>query len=157
MPFKGWKQVNMTSDSKAVRLKDLSIDEMVVAYFCVFCRAYWVLTVGFLLLKYSVVCTVESLFFVLSPFYVYLNLYVLRDDKSTSHANKMYRLVQNNWTKNSECLWSGNTLITNRKQIHWHREEEPHNNHETPGRQTKQNNQLSLPHPDDCKTRMGIK
>ena len=26
-----------------------------------------------------------------------------------------------------------------------HREEEPHNNHETPGRQTKQSNQLSLP------------
>ena len=27
----------------------------------------------------------------------------------------------------------------------WHREEEPHNNHETPGRQTNQSNQLSLP------------
>ena len=39
----------------------------------------------------------------------------------------------------------------------WHREEEPHNNHETPGRQTKQSNQLSLPHQDDCKTRMDIK
>ena len=26
----------------------------------------------------------------------------------------------------------------------WHREEDPHNNHETPGRQTKQSNQLSL-------------
>ena len=39
----------------------------------------------------------------------------------------------------------------------WHREEEPHNNHETPGRQTKQSNQLSLPNQDDCKTRMDIK
>ena len=39
----------------------------------------------------------------------------------------------------------------------WHHEEEPHNNHETPGRQTKQSNQLSLPHQDDCKTRMDIK
>ena len=39
----------------------------------------------------------------------------------------------------------------------WHREEEPHNNHETPRRQTKQSNQLSLPHQDDCKTRMDIK
>ena len=39
----------------------------------------------------------------------------------------------------------------------WHREEEPHNNHETPGRQTKQSNQLSLLHQDDCKTRRGIK
>ena len=28
----------------------------------------------------------------------------------------------------------------------WYCEDEPHNNHETPGRQTKQNNQLSLPH-----------
>ena len=37
---------------------------------------------------------------------------------------------------------------------HSHRKEEPHNNHETPGRQTEQSNQLSLPHPDDCKTRI---
>ena len=39
----------------------------------------------------------------------------------------------------------------------WHREEEPHNNHKTPGRQTKQSNQLSLPQQADCKTRMDIK
>ena len=42
-----------------------------------------------------------------------------------------------------------------------HREEEPHNNHETPGRQTKQSIQLSLPlslpHQDNCKTRMDTK
>ena len=38
----------------------------------------------------------------------------------------------------------------------WHREEEPHNNHETPGRQTMQSNQLSLPHQDDRKTRRDI-
>ena len=31
----------------------------------------------------------------------------------------------------------------------WRREEEPHNNNETPGRQTKQSNQLSLPHQGD--------
>ena len=37
------------------------------------------------------------------------------------------------------------------------REEEPHNNHETPGRQTKQSKQLSLLHQDDCKARMDIK
>ena len=36
-------------------------------------------------------------------------------------------------------------------------EEEPHNHHETSGRQTKQSNQLSLPHQDDCKTRLDIK
>ena len=28
----------------------------------------------------------------------------------------------------------------------WHHEEEPLNHHETPGRQIKQSNQLSLPH-----------
>ena len=39
----------------------------------------------------------------------------------------------------------------------WHREEEPLNHHETPGRQIKRSNQLSLPHQDDCNTRMGIK
>ena len=38
----------------------------------------------------------------------------------------------------------------------WHGEEEPLN-HETPGRQIKQSNQLSLPHQDDCNTRMDIK
>ena len=32
----------------------------------------------------------------------------------------------------------------------WHREEEPLNHHETPGRQIKPSNQLSLPHQDDC-------
>ena len=39
----------------------------------------------------------------------------------------------------------------------WHRVEQPHNNHDTPGMQTKQSNQLSLPDQDDCKTRMGTK
>ena len=39
----------------------------------------------------------------------------------------------------------------------WYRAEEPHNNHETPGRQTKQSNQLSLPRQDECKTRMDTK
>ena len=39
----------------------------------------------------------------------------------------------------------------------WHREEEPLNHHETQGRQSKQSSQLSLPHQDDCTTRMDIK
>ena len=38
----------------------------------------------------------------------------------------------------------------------WHHEEEPHNNHQTQGRPTKQSNQLSLPYQDDCKTRRDI-
>ena len=36
----------------------------------------------------------------------------------------------------------------------WQREEEQLNHHETAGRLTKQSNQLSLPHQDDCITRM---
>ena len=43
------------------------------------------------------------------------------------------------------------------KTTPWHREEEPLNHHETPGRQIKQSNQLSLPNQDDCNTRMDIK
>ena len=39
----------------------------------------------------------------------------------------------------------------------WHREEESLNHHETPGRQIKQNNQLSLSHQDDCITRTDTK
>ena len=39
----------------------------------------------------------------------------------------------------------------------WHHKKDPHNNHETPGRRTKQSNQLSLPHQDDCKNSIGHK
>ena len=39
----------------------------------------------------------------------------------------------------------------------WHREEELLNYHETPGGQSKQGNQLSLPHQGDCNTRMDTK
>ena len=50
------------------RLKDLSIDERFGAYCCAFCQAHHALTVGVLLLRYSVVCTVTSL----SLFYLLL-------------------------------------------------------------------------------------
>ena len=39
----------------------------------------------------------------------------------------------------------------------WHCKEEPHNNQETPRSQTKQSNQLSLPHQDDFKNSIGHK
>ena len=39
----------------------------------------------------------------------------------------------------------------------WQPEEEPLNHHETPGRQTKQSNQLSHPYQDDRNTRMDTK
>ena len=38
----------------------------------------------------------------------------------------------------------------------WHREEEPLNHHETPGRQIKESKQLSLPNQDDCKVQQNI-
>ena len=38
-----------------------------------------------------------------------------------------------------------------------HPKEEPLNHRETPGRQIKQSNQLSIPHQDDCNTSMDIK
>ena len=39
----------------------------------------------------------------------------------------------------------------------WHREKEPLSHNETPERDTKQSNQLSLPYQDDCNTKMDIK
>ena len=45
----------------------------------------------------------------------------------------------------------------NPQTTQWHHEEEPLNHHETPARQIKQNNQLSLPHQNGCHTRMDIK
>ena len=39
----------------------------------------------------------------------------------------------------------------------WHCEEEPLNHHETPGRQIKQSNKLSLLHQVDCNTRTDTK
>ena len=38
----------------------------------------------------------------------------------------------------------------------WHQEEEPLKHDKTTGRQTQQSNQLSLPHQDNCNTRMDI-
>ena len=51
--------------------------------------------------------------------------------------------------------YHNHTLQTNLR----HSEEEPYNiyGHKTPGRQLKQNNQLSLPRKDDCKTRKDTK
>ena len=51
---------------------------------------------------------------------------------------------------------SGTTILqTNR----WHHEEKPQNinRNKTQERQSKQSNQLSLPHPGDCKTRKDTK
>ena len=57
------------------------------------------------------------------------------------------------YSKNSEY----DQEIPQSQTTPWHREEEPLNHHTTPGRQIKQSNQLSLPHQDDCNTRMDIK
>ena len=49
-----------------------------------------------------------------------------------------------------------NFVLNASKIVSEYRVEEPHNIYETPGRQTKQSNKLSLPHQDDCKTRRDI-
>ena len=59
--------------------------------------------------------------------------------------------------RNTKWVWSGNTTTTKLQTNPLHRKEEPHSNHETPGSETKQSNQLFLLHQDDCKTRMDIK
>ena len=53
-----------------------------------------------------------------------------------------------------QILWKITKIVSMIRKYHnhkpqttpWHREEEPLNHHETPGRQIKQSNQLSLPH-----------
>ena len=60
-----------------------------------------------------------------------------------SHLSSCSTQFTNNTVKNSKRVWSGNIKLQTNP---WHREEEPHNNHETPGRQTKQSNQRSHPH-----------
>ena len=52
---------NCTPVGRNSDLKDLSIDEMVEAWCSAVGRAHWGLTVGFILLRYSVLFTVESL------------------------------------------------------------------------------------------------
>ena len=61
-----------------VRPKDLSIDEMVGAWCFGCCQAHRDLPVGFLLLQYSVVFTVE--FLSLLYLFLYLDLYDLEDN-----------------------------------------------------------------------------
>ena len=60
-----------------------------------------------------------------------------------------------NWIENSE--YDQEIPQSQTADNPWHREEEPLNHHETPGRQIKQSNQLSLPHQDNCNNRMDIK
>ena len=71
--------------------------------------------------------------------------------------NLKIMVIDERHSQNSKWVWSekkhNHKLHTNT----WHREEEPHNNHESPGRQTQQSNQLSVSNEDACKTRMDIK
>ena len=67
--------------------------------------------------------------------------------------------------KHAHLIWFLAKIVSMIRKYHnhelqtnpWHREEEPHNDHETPGRQTKQSNQLSPPQYGDCKTRIDTK
>ena len=57
------------------RLKDWSIDEIVVAWYFGCCQAHGGLLVGFLLLRYSVLFTVESLSLLNLPFYISIYMF----------------------------------------------------------------------------------
>ena len=75
---------------------------------------------------------------------------------NVTHFSRMDCPILINWTnlfRILEMLCHKHKLSTNL----WHRKEEPHNTHETPERQTKQSNQLSLHYGDDCKTRIDTK
>ena len=83
------------------RLKDLSIDEMVVAWCFGCCEVHRGLPVGFLLLWYSI-------YLLLSPYlcfisFLYLELYVLGDDALISYGSFMQTthlcVLINIWTK----------------------------------------------------------
>ena len=69
-----------------------------------------------------------------------------------------YRGIKNHTALLAKIVSMNRNIHNLKPQITtWYREEEPLNHHETPGRQIKQSNQLSLPHQDDCNTRMDKK
>ena len=100
------------------RLKDLSIDEMVRAWCFGCCQAHQGLPVGFLLLRYSVLCTVESLS-LLHLLFIYWFICSRRwcmDKLGVFHANQIYvswstsklrvRLaLWNSFKPSSKILW----------------------------------------------------
>ena len=96
-------------------------------------------------------------------------------EKQTNHISYHMKKQKNLNSQTTEPQWvqlktrTGNRPCCDKKkvseydqeipqsQIADNREEEPLKHHKTPGRQIKQSNQLSLPHQDDCNTRMDIK
>ena len=77
---------------------------------------------------------------------VRLHLYTCSSEPSLLIYFKEYKNLT------SWCIWVSKIVSMIRKYHNhklqtnlWHREEEPHNDHKTPGRQTKQSNQLSSP------------
>ena len=107
------------------------------------------------------------------PFYTCININALRREKKLFSGLEPCKAQTNLFRYTDKCwnlvsivrTYHNHKLQTNpwhREEEHpWHCEEEPHNNHETPARETKQrqrkSNQLSLPHQDNCKTRMDTK
>ena len=72
------------------RLKDLNIDEMVGAWYFGCCQAHWGLPVGFLLLRYSVLFTVESLYLLyllFIPWFICFRRWCI-DKLGVFHANQ---------------------------------------------------------------------
>ena len=83
---------------------------------------------------------------------------------STQEQRQLLRPLNNQWyqyhfLKLSKIVSEYDQEIPHHKPltIPWHLEEEPPKHHETPERQIKQSNQLSLPHQDDCNIRTDTK
>ena len=73
-------------------------------------------------------------------------------------SSEWYASFVSNYLKNSTWVWLGNTTITNRRQPHGTaRKSHPTITRHQEDKINKQSNQLSLPHQDDCNTRMDIK
>ena len=78
---------------------------MVEAWCFCCCQAHWSLPVGFLVLEYSVLCTVESISLFIS--FLYLDIYVLGDDAWISEGSSMQTkhlcVLIFIWTKGEFC------------------------------------------------------
>ena len=65
--------------------------------------------------------------------------------KTLCSADHTAILDQTTWASKIVSEYDQEILQSQTADKLTHREEEPHNNHEAPGRQTKQSNQLSFP------------
>ena len=91
-----------------LRHKNLSIDEMVVAWCCVCCHIQRSLFVGFLLLQYPVVCAVESLsliYLLFVSWFIWTRRWFI-DTLEIFHANQTSMCLNHIRIKGRLVLWN---------------------------------------------------